>query len=258
MSSIRFFLPTPMGLRSLCSKLLAIDVGFTLFVVIHTTSDSAARLSQFSLFGGRRRGTCPPESYADGEWGCASSREYYWHLASENKERWDRFPDVNSWRWQPDEKGCAIQDMQQEDLLRELVEQSGWLLPDPISADSITEGHFFSLSCMLYPHIRATPITWKIRTLTGPGHKTYLDLDSPSGLTLPDRFSIARTPLVTFRRVDLLLEKQRLVDLDSELYTEPANLIQRGTGVVSGPSRIHEDIHCSSSASKLPPDGQAF
>ncbi|KAJ7163783.1 hypothetical protein C8R43DRAFT_988637 [Mycena crocata] len=232
-----------MSPRSLYSKILAVGGGFTLLMAGHTVFYSImASPSAFSFFGG----TCSPRSYANGEWvynprtsntsmshpddvlhfagfeGCASSREYYWHLSADDKKLRDRFPDVNSWRWQPDERECKIEDMHQEDLVSELVEQGGWLL----IGDSITEGHFFSLSCVLYPHVRATPdyIENPYFDRAWP-QNLYLDPDSPliPKLTLPDGFSVANTPLVTFRRVDLLLGKQQLVDLHHSLYVESAN-----------------------------------
>ncbi|KAJ7725018.1 hypothetical protein B0H16DRAFT_1333065, partial [Mycena metata] len=200
----------------------------------------------FSFISQRPRRTCSPKSYANGRWvhssrtvntsmanrddvlrfagfdhGCASTREYYWHLGVDNEALWARFPDVNSWRWQPNAKQCDIQEMQQADLVRELVE-GGWLLV----GDSITGGHFFSLSCILSPHVRATP-----NYIENPNfdrawpQNLYLNPDSGlvSDLTFPEGFSIAETPLVTFRRVDLLLGKQQLVNLHRELYPEPAN-----------------------------------
>ena len=66
----------------------------------------------------------------------------------------------------------------------------------------MTENHFFSLSCILHPHVIATP------DYTGPEYdrgypqNLYLDPDSsliPS-LHFPPGFSIERTPLVSFRR----------------------------------------------------------
>ncbi|KAH9831928.1 uncharacterized protein C8Q71DRAFT_861246 [Rhodofomes roseus] len=33
--------------------------------------------------------------------GCASSREFWWHLAADNECLWDRFPAVTSWDWTP-------------------------------------------------------------------------------------------------------------------------------------------------------------
>lgn len=95
-----------------------------------------------------------------------------------------------------------------------------------IILDSITEGHFFSLSCILYPHVRATP-----DYIANP----YFDRAWPQNLYLtpnssliptlnfPTNFSIENTPLVTFRRVDLLLEKSELIDLHRATYNPPEN-----------------------------------
>lgn len=76
----------------------------------------------------------------------------------------------------------------------------------------MTENHFFSLSCILYPYVFATPDY----TLGGFdrawAQNLYLKPSSPllSTLSLPDGFDIASTPLVTFRRIDLLLSKDEL------------------------------------------------
>jgi hypothetical protein len=42
-------------------------------------------------------------------------------------------------------------------------------------------------------------------------------------LSLPVNFSIEHTPLVTFRRIDLLLNKTELIDLHKEIYNPPDN-----------------------------------
>jgi len=74
--------------------------------------------------------------------------------------------------------------------------------------DSITENHFFSLSCLLYPHVRATP-----NYTTSP---LLPELDFP-----PD-FSIENTPLVLFRRVDLLLNQEDLETLYQNTFRTEA------------------------------------
>lgn len=82
-------------------------------------------------------------------------------------------------------------------------------------ADSITENHFFSLSCLLYPHVRATPNYTENPYFDRAWQQNlYLSPSSPilSELALPEDFSIADTPLVSFRRVDLLLNHD---DLDA-------------------------------------------
>lgn len=42
-------------------------------------------------------------------------------------------------------------------------------------------------------------------------------------MDLPPGFNITTTPLVTFRRIDLLLSKEQLVDLHRELYNPPSD-----------------------------------
>lgn len=59
--------------------------------------------------------------------GCASSREYYWHLAVDNEEQWNRFPMVSSWKWMPG-SDCNAREFGKEEMVRDLVEQGGWLI----------------------------------------------------------------------------------------------------------------------------------
>ncbi|KAJ7283348.1 hypothetical protein C8J57DRAFT_1120801, partial [Mycena rebaudengoi] len=232
--------------RRRCSKLIAIGVALTLLLFIRVCWPPNIRLPVASPVPTGATRSCPPKAYAKGKWiysprtnntsithqddmlrfagfeGCASSREYYWHLGADDERRWERLAEANLWRWQPDEDECQLGEMRPEELLRELVEQGGWLL----IGDSITEGHFFSLSCMLYPHVRATPdYTNKPHFDRAWPQNLYLNAESPlvSSFTFPQGFSVADTPLVTFRRVDLLFEKQQLVELHRSLRAEPAN-----------------------------------
>jgi hypothetical protein len=72
--------------------------------------------------------TKPEDALAfSGLGGCASSREYFWHLAADKEEQWDRFPDAQSWEWLPS-KECDIGPLDSEMLVKHLVEQGGWLL----------------------------------------------------------------------------------------------------------------------------------
>jgi hypothetical protein len=75
------------------------------------------------------------------------------------------------------------------------------------------ENHFFSLSCSLYPHVVATPYyssgqSWD----RGWPQNLYLNPKSPiiSDIALPTGFNITGTPLVTFRRIDILFSKAEL------------------------------------------------
>ncbi|EEB99261.1 hypothetical protein MPER_01091 [Moniliophthora perniciosa FA553] len=109
--------------------------------------------------------------------GCAASREFYWHLASDREDHWDRFPKAQSWKWVPNnEKTCRMKDFSKEDMVKGLVEEGGWL----VLGDSVSENHFFSLSCTLYPHVIATPYPWTSEHDRGYPQNLYLNPDSHS------------------------------------------------------------------------------
>jgi hypothetical protein len=59
--------------------------------------------------------------------GCASSREYFWHLAADKEEQWDRFPKAQSWEWVPGDD-CSMSPLESDTLVKYLVERGGWLL----------------------------------------------------------------------------------------------------------------------------------
>jgi len=109
-----------------------------------------------------------------------------------------------------------------EDLIKTLVEDGGWYLV----GDSVTENHFFSLSCILYPYVFATPDY----TLGGFdrawAQNLYLIPSSPliANLSLPQGFDIKLTPLVTFRRIDLLLSKEELISIHNSSQPENVTL----------------------------------
>ena len=99
-----------------------------------------------------RADSCSPQAYAEGSWSyhprtavknmtspedaltfsgfekCASSREYYWHLASDREDQWDRFPGAQSWDWIPGDQCKGMKPLNPEDLVRTLVEDGGWYL----------------------------------------------------------------------------------------------------------------------------------
>ncbi|KIJ60062.1 hypothetical protein HYDPIDRAFT_99472 [Hydnomerulius pinastri MD-312] len=143
--------------------------------------------------------------------GCAADREYKWHLGTDHEELWNRFPAVSSYKWQPSSL-CDARPLSGAAIVKDMVENGGWLL----LGDSITENHFFSLSCLLYPHVRATPNytenPWFDRAWA---QNLYLSPTSPllAELDYPANFSVESTPLVTFRRVDLLMNKEDLESL---------------------------------------------
>ncbi|KAI0338215.1 hypothetical protein BDW22DRAFT_1363087 [Trametopsis cervina] len=192
-------------------------------------------------------GSCPPEVWADGQWtkrqslrtdkqqatsvadvlefegfqGCAADREYRWHLSADDSEL-NRYPELTAYDWTPSSDTCKTRRFNPEEVVRDMVEQGGWLL----IGDSVTEGHFFSLSCSLFPHVRATPnYTENPYFDRAWPQNLYLNPQSPlvQYLQLPEGFDIAQTPLVTFRRVDLLLTQDHLRQLYAQLHPERAS-----------------------------------
>ncbi|KAF7976817.1 hypothetical protein HWV62_5492 [Athelia sp. TMB] len=231
--------------RSLTGKLVTLVALVTFMLAVYTYTSSTTStfsLPKFSVFSKPRvRGSCAPQAWNAGHWefnpaptnltqmtdrrdalqfagfeGCASDREYFWHLASDTESQWDRWPAVTSWRWAPD-AACDARPLNGAEMLRDMVEDGGWLL----MGDSITEGHFFSLSCLLSPHVRATPnYTENPYFDRAWPQNLYLNPASPliASFNLPAGFSIEHTPLVTFRRNDLLLSKDELIALHREKY----------------------------------------
>ena len=239
-------------------------ITFATTVYTFSSSEFSFRLSDWSsVFAGRQRGTCSPEAWSSGYWtyspntdlpaltsadqvfafseleGCAADREYYWHLGVDNEEQFNRFPDVASYKWRPSSQ-CDVQPLNGAALVKDMVEQGGWLLlggefsffachstylDTRSGADSITENHFFSLSCLLYPHVRATPnYTENPYFDRAWPQKLYLSPTSPliPELDLPPDFSIENTPLVLFRRVDLLLNQEDLETLYQNTFRTEA------------------------------------
>ena len=102
--------------RSLSTKFIALFAVISLVYFTHSfvPSEYKPDFPSFRLSSSRVRGTCPPRSYAAGEWvpkppptnrtdfnassdvyeflgfeGCASSREVYWHLAADKPALWE-------------------------------------------------------------------------------------------------------------------------------------------------------------------------
>ncbi|KAK7677510.1 hypothetical protein QCA50_019516 [Cerrena zonata] len=227
------------GKRLLFLGLLTIT--FFVLYTLFPSSSFASWTPSLEIAGSRVRSGCTPQEWSDGRWvprtpptnktsmtrpedalefvgfeSCASSREFFWHLAADEEPKWDRYPGVASWKWQPSES-CDARAFNAESLVKDMAEQGGWLL----IGDSVTELQFFSISCLLYPHVRATPnYTENPYFDRAWPQNLYLAPESPliETLKLPPGFNITSTPLVTFRRVDLLLSKEELVDLYNELH----------------------------------------
>ena len=99
----------------------------------------------------RVRGSCSPSAWNKGHWeysprtnltsmtrkedalefagfeGCASDREFFWHLASDREEQWNRWPKVSQWKWTP-ERDCNVRPLDGMAMVRDMAEGGGWLL----------------------------------------------------------------------------------------------------------------------------------
>ncbi|KAF8604834.1 hypothetical protein BDV93DRAFT_491604 [Ceratobasidium sp. AG-I] len=160
--------------------------------------------------------------------GCASGREREWHLGMEGNgtpdknhpELWGYVVRGASYDWLPRNTACRkySERVGREQFVRSLVERGGWFLV----GDSVTEQQFFSMSCMLYPHVIATP-DYAPHGGSGPRdwpQHLYLNPSSPLVRLLkpPAGFDIKRTPLVTFRRVDLLFSTSELDTIHTSIH----------------------------------------
>ena len=87
---------------------------------------------------------------------------------------------------------------------------------------------------MLFPHVRATP-DWTQGYDHGWPQHLFLEPSSPliSTLDLPPGFDVAKTPLVSFYRVDTLLERGRLDALYRALHPDSPYLPPGDTSILS-------------------------
>ena len=140
--------------RSLATKLVLLGGFCTFLLTLYTTHPSSARLrsSVADIFAPRQRSQCTPEEWSAGQWtrrtpprsgkhnvssvadvlefggfqGCASDREYKWHLGADD-DQWGRFPEVAAYKWTPP-PSCNARQFNREAFVQDLVEQGGWLL----------------------------------------------------------------------------------------------------------------------------------
>ncbi|KAG8983831.1 hypothetical protein FRB94_008686 [Tulasnella sp. JGI-2019a] len=203
-----------------------------------SSATTTSKQSEFAVQG------CSPEDWAGGSWqekshpvvvhtpddafpasgflGCASNREVEWHLSRDHPEYNDWRGNVSRWDWQGAGRCSADVPNDRETMVIDLVENGGWLL----IGDSVTEEHFFSVSCTLYPHVIATPdYTGRYDWDRAWPQNLYLNPNSPlvSRIEFPEGFDMKKTPLVTFRRVDLLFNRTEIASIHYGGRTPPAN-----------------------------------
>ncbi|EIM81062.1 uncharacterized protein STEHIDRAFT_67256 [Stereum hirsutum FP-91666 SS1] len=230
--------------RATIIKLTAIGglLSFITLLYFSTNPSYRSRLAS-SFFSERKRASCPPRAWSNGTWqhkphnvshpltqqedvfdfsdleGCTSDREFYWHLGVDHDDQYERFPDVMDYEWVPSDECTGVRKMDAGMFVRDLVQEGGWL----VLGDSITENHFFSLSCSLFPHVRSTPnYTENPYFDRAWPQNLYLNPSSPiiPSLSLPPGFSIESTPLVTFRRIDLLLSQSEIESVHRSIHPE--------------------------------------
>ncbi|KZV92261.1 hypothetical protein EXIGLDRAFT_614623 [Exidia glandulosa HHB12029] len=151
--------------------------------------------------------------YALSGWtGCGSQHEHDWHFATTESNAWPWRSFASHFTYKPGPGCSSLRRFNQRELVQNLVERGGWLL----IGDSLTEGHFFSISCMLHPHVRATP-DYVVGTDYDRGWPQNLYLLPNSSfarsLRFPPGFSFEHTPLVTYRRVDVIMAPEELLPL---------------------------------------------
>src|SRR6266540_3678326 len=139
-------------LTSLSRTLIGFCVLITSLVSIYIfyTGAISVKLPEFQVHSVFQ--SCSPQEYSAGEWiysphttkanmtkpedslefsgfsGCASSREFWWHLAADNVKHWERFPAAQSWTWNPGEKCRGLRRLDPQELIKDLVEDGGWYL----------------------------------------------------------------------------------------------------------------------------------
>ena len=173
---------------------------------------------------------------------CGSDREVWWNLGADRPEQFDRFPKAHYYRWEVGSQCKGLRPLDSVALLQELVEKGGWYFiggssqpfpllddfdDDAFLVDSVSENHFFSLSCILGSHVVGFPNYTKTPNFDRKwAQHLYLNPASPllSKITLPAGFNISGTPLVTSRRSDILFSADEI----DALYRETEHGKQLG------------------------------
>ncbi|GAA6057989.1 hypothetical protein JCM3770_004601 [Rhodotorula araucariae] len=154
---------------------------------------------------------------------------------------------AGGWAWAPEDETCkALDDEEDEEqvqgvqvrrLLQDLVDRGGWL----VVGDSLSEQQFFSLSCLLFPHVRAL---WPYPPMSEwhqiKEEHLHLDPASPliatGELRLPEGFDFEGTPLISHVRTDHGLAPSELVDVYAAFHaTSPPALAERYPALASLP-----------------------
>ena len=174
----------PLAHRSLATRLVLVGGFVTFLLMLYTMHPSSARIrsSVSDIFSARQRSECTPQDWASGQWvrrvsprtsrqnatsvadvlefqgfeGCASDREYKWHLAAED-DQLDRYPEVTAYEWTPPPT-CKARRFDREAFVQDLVEKGGWLLLGGKSmVSSILLHYLHRCHC---PILSPLPVSW--------------------------------------------------------------------------------------------------
>ncbi|GJN94629.1 hypothetical protein Rhopal_007712-T1 [Rhodotorula paludigena] len=170
---------------------------------------------------GRYLGLVAPDAAAnsggsDAEWPMSAYRrraaDWVWEAGSETCRNEVEAPWERLVEGEDDEEGIV-------NLLQDLIDRGGWL----IAGDSLSEQHFYSLGCILFPHVRAV---WPFPVMSmGQIKEEHLVLDAEgplvqSGLLrVPEDWDFDGRPLVSFLRTDHGFSATELLDLHSSLVS---------------------------------------
>ncbi|BGO96226.1 hypothetical protein NBRC10512_002131 [Rhodotorula toruloides] len=159
------------------------------------------------------------EAQADGQWPMSGYRRraagYRWQAGSETCQAEVEQPWLAREGDEEDEGTVK--------LLQDLVDRGAWL----IYGDSLSEQQFFSLSCALYPHVRAV---WPYPSMSEwrqvKEEHLFLLPDSPlvkSGkLRVPEDWDYDGSPLVSHVRTDHGLAPDELISLFETVHAKSA------------------------------------
>lgn len=161
------------SLRSKPARLLFLAAIFTF--LIFTYSEHLPAFLLPDIFS-PHSSSCPPTSWNDGQWtynahtnltrmtkkedalefagfqGCASDREFFWHLASDTESQWGRWPGVASHQWTPADQGCdSVRPLDGAALVKDLAERGGWLLLGGKLHYTLTTKSFKFMPCLFLP-----------------------------------------------------------------------------------------------------------
>ncbi|KAH7097966.1 hypothetical protein BKA62DRAFT_714672 [Auriculariales sp. MPI-PUGE-AT-0066] len=204
----------PTGWTRRAQGLAAFALLFVLMLLFFSTAGSSSSGSSTlpNLFSSNP--SCPNERWEDGKW-VQRPPPHETMAGKSDVFRVSGFTGCATYDWTPNRGGCTVAPFDKKEFILRLMRRGGWMF----IGDETTEQQFFSLSCLLHPHVRASPTfpSWGGWKASWPQF-LYLNLADPWAKSLveshmPIGFRPELTPLVSYLRVDLLFSKPELADV---------------------------------------------